>query len=64
MAVLATEEAPEVFEAEARRPAIKRPRRSLLAVRRQVPLADRRSAIAVVAQDTAIDAALRGHLAS
>ncbi len=45
------EEAVEVVEAPAVRPPVERTRRPLLAVRRQVPLAEGRGAVAVVAQD-------------
>ncbi len=41
----------EVVEAPAVRPPVQRPRRSLLAVRGQVPLAERGGAVAVVPQD-------------
>ena len=46
-----TQEPVEVLEPPADRPAIKRARRALLAVRRQVPFAERRRGVAVVAQD-------------
>ena len=47
----AAEEAVEVLEAPAIRPAVEWSGRPLLAVGRQVPLAERRRAVAVVAQD-------------
>ena len=47
----AAEEAIEVLEAPTRRPAVERPRRSLLPIRGQVPLAEGGGAVAVVAQD-------------
>ena len=47
----AAEEAVEVLEAPARGPAVERPRRALLAVGGQVPLAEGGRAVAVVAQD-------------
>ena len=45
------EEAVEVVEAPADRPAVERPGGSLLAVRRQMPLPERRGAVPVVPQD-------------
>ena len=48
----AAEEAVEVVEPPAGRPAVERPGRALLPVGRQVPLAERRGAVAVVPQDT------------
>ena len=47
---LASQEAPEVVEPEPRRPAVERPSRSLLVVRRQVPLAERRGHVPVLLQ--------------
>ena len=51
LARLAAEEPPEVVEPPAVRPAIERPGRSLLVVRRQVPLAERRGRVPVLLQD-------------
>ena len=51
MAGAATEEAIEILESPACRPAVERPGRALLSVGRQVPLAEGGRAIAVVAQD-------------
>ena len=48
----AAEEAVEVVEPPAGRPAVERPGRALLPVGRQVPLAERRRAVPVVPQDT------------
>ncbi len=47
----AAEEPVEVVEPPAVRPAVERPRRALLPVRRQVPLTERRGAVPVVPQD-------------
>ena len=51
LARFAAEEPPEVVEPPAVRPAIERPRWSLLRVRGQVPLAERRGRVAVLLQD-------------
>ena len=51
LARAAAEEAVEVVEAPAVRPAVERPGGALLAVRGQVPLPERGGAVAVVAQD-------------
>ena len=51
LARAAAEEAVEVVESPADRPAVERSGGALLAVRRQVPLAERRRAVAVVPQD-------------
>ena len=51
LARAAAEEAVEVVEPPADRPAVERAGRALLAVRGQVPLAERRGAVPVVAQD-------------
>ena len=51
LARVAAEEAVEVVEAPAVRPAVERPGRTLLAVGRQVPLPERGRAVAVVAED-------------
>ena len=48
----AAEEAVEVVEPPAGRPAVERPGRALLPVGRQVPLAERRRAVPVVPEDT------------
>ena len=50
LARLAAQEAPEVVEPEPVGPAVERARRTLLMVRRQVPLAERRGAVAVLLQ--------------
>ena len=47
----APEDAVEVIEAPPGRPPVERPRRTLLAVRGQVPLAERTRAVAVVSED-------------
>ena len=51
LARAAAEDPVEVVEAPAVRPPVERPGRTLLAVGRQVPLAERRGAVAVVPQD-------------
>ena len=50
LARLAAQEAPEVVEPEPVGPAVERARRTLLMVRRQMPLAERRRAVAVLLQ--------------